>query len=726
MDLFRMEVETHAAALENGLVKLEAQPGDTAQIEPLMRAAHSIKGAARIVGLTQAVGLAHAMEDLFVAAQQNRLPVTPELVDHLLKGLDFFKRLSVVEPAQMPGWLAAQAEAMDRAQNALRGLLNRGPAPASAPAAAPLPMEAPAAAPAPAGGETAIPVTSETLSRLVGLAGESMVDSRRLETIARKLEQLKAGQKDLAALLEQLRELSASDQRRETVLTLAAGKMEHCGIALAGLADQFGDYALRTEGLAARLYHETVAVRMRPFSDGIRGYPRLVRDLGRELGKRLQLRVLGENTPVDRDILAKLDAPLTHLLRNACDHGIELPAERLAAGKPESGTITLEATHRAGMLCITLADDGRGIEIESVRQKVIERGLAAPDMAGRLSDAELMEFLFLPGFSTAVLVTELSGRGVGMDVVQVMVREVGGSVRVRSEAGRGTTLELLLPLTLSVIRALLVQIGGEPYALPLSRLDRVVRLPPEEVQRRDGRNVFTLDGREIGLVQASAVLGLETVAPDGEWPVVVVSDRSSRHGLIVEQLLGEKELVVRPLDPRLGRVPGIGAAAVLEDGAPVLILDAEDLVRGAEHALEERDTTAPPAGSPAAASAVKRLLVVDDSITVREVERRLLESRGYQVDTAVDGLDGWDHARTGRYDLIITDVDMPRLDGLELIGRLRDDPRWRDLPVLIVSYKDSEEDRRRGLEAGANEYLTKGSFRDESFARVVKNLLGEA
>ena len=344
-----------------------------------------------------------------------------------------------------------------------------------------------------------------------------------------------------------------------------------------------------------------------------------------------------------------------------------------------------------------------------------------------MSPTELADFLFLPGFSTAASLSRVSGRGVGLDVVQSMAQEIGGSVRVSSKAGEGTQFELSLPLTLSVVRALVVTIAGEPYALPLSRVDRVLRVPEATLRAVEGRLYADVDGEAIGLVPAHQPLGLyPSPAPPGPLPVVVVSDRLNRFGLAVEELVGERELVLRPLDPRLGDVPDVGSVAILEDGAPVLVLDVDDLVRSIDHILAGDGVATVRRGRETEEKrGARRILVVDDSITVREVERRLLENKGYEVDVAVDGMDGFNRVRSGRYDLVVSDVDMPRMNGIEMVSRIRHEPALARLPVIIVSYKDREEDRLRGLEAGASYYLTKGSFHDEQLVNAVADLIGE-
>ena len=324
--------------------------------------------------------------------------------------------------------------------------------------------------------------------------------------------------------------------------------------------------------------------------------------------------------------------------------------------------------------------------------------------------------------------TEISGRGVGLDVVQDMVKQVRGTVRVSSQPGKGTRFQLQLPLTLSVVRTLLVEIGGEPYAFPLAHIVRTLKLPKDEIELLEGRQHFDLDGQPVGLVTAHQVLGGgEPELAGDELPVVVVGDQQQRYGLVVDRFLGERELVVQPLDPRLGKIKDISAGALMEDGSPVLIVDVEDLIRSIDKLVAAgRLSTVQRGAGRRRREARKRVLVVDDSLTVRELERKLLDQHGYDVEVAVDGMDGWNAVRTGHFDLVVTDVDMPRMDGIELVTLIKKDPNLKSLPVMIVSYKDREEDRQRGLEAGADYYLTKGSFHDETLLQAVVDLIGEA
>lgn len=773
LDLFRMEVEMQASVLENGLIELEANPQSSEKINPLMRAAHSIKGAARIVGLNEAVRLAHAMEDLLCAAMEKRVMLGALSIDILLQGGDAFKRLADVGAVEMAEWLRENQPELSELEERLSRCMSSSPEaalptteevqgkkepqglPAEPPTAvfeteapvskspkpvldaqpeareglSPHPKSALSAASASPGGT--VPVLAENLSRLMGLSGECLVESRRLLSRVKDLYEMKSLLAKVPPILEEMRAADMRSRNGESSKDMIAGALKlsgKCRETLLRQIESFETYILHWENLSNRLYNEALATKMRPFRDGVHGFPRMVRDISRKLGKKINLHITGESTKVDRDILVKLEAPLTHLLRNACDHGIESPEERLAAGKPREGVIELGATHRAGMLTVTVKDDGRGVNVDTIRRKVADRGMVSKEMAESLTRLELMDFLFLPGFSTAGTVTEVSGRGVGLDVVMSIVQEVRGAVSARTVPGQGTSFILELPLTLSTIRALLAEVSGEAYAFPLTRLDSVLMVQRDRIEVIEGRQYYSYNEQNIGLVSAHQPLELELGAQDIEdLPVVVVSDRLNRYGVVVERLLGEVELVVQTLDPRLGKVPNISAAAVREDGSPVLIIDVDDMVRSIDNMLTGgRVARIERAEAQAGGPRVRRILVVDDSITVREVERRLLENQGYEVELAVDGMDGWNAVRTGKYDLVISDIDMPRMDGIEMVKAIKKDAETRHLPIMILSYKDRDEDRISGMEAGADYYLTKSSFYDESFLKAVTDLIGEA
>jgi two-component system sensor histidine kinase and response regulator WspE len=773
-ELFRAEVETHCAALSEGLLGLEHAPEDLGIIVPLMRAAHSVKGAARIVGIDAAVGVAHHMEDVLVRMQKGQERATRNRIDQLLEGTDFLLRISKVAEGDIPEWSAGHAGEVNAITTALSAPIAEIPASATAvpvaeaPAAAPAPGTAPtppepvvaqviepppptAVIPAPepprrvdavvqrptpvaepaataapaaptAGSEPrAVRVNADNLDRMMQLAGESMVEGRRSPAIRRSLNAVRSE-------LVHARESLEGALRRGDPVRIASAR-DAVARAEASLGErlfELENFFRRTEEVSTALYHEVIGSRMRPFREGVAGFPRMVRDVSRQLGKDVRLEIAGGDVPVDRDILARLEAPLNHIIRNAVDHGIELPEVRRAAGKPEQARIVVEARHHAGQLQVRVVDDGRGIDPDAIRRKVVERGMQAADVVARLGERELFDFLFLPGFSTAKQVTEISGRGVGLDVVHQMVTSTSGTVRVESRVGAGTTFSMQLPVTLSVVRAALVQVGGEPYAFPLARIDRVLRVGTDAITAVQGRLQCEVDGESTGLVDGAALFGVGETVRGTATSVVVLGDDHGKVGLVVERFLGEQDLVVRTLDPRLGKIPHVAAAAILDDGSPALIIDVEDTLATLRKQLGDGSLsgigTAEASEGPRRAT--KRILIAEDSITVREVERQLLLRLGYDVAVAVDGMDAWNQLRAGRFDMLVTDIDMPRMNGIELVRLVRADGRFAHLPIAVVSYKDREEDRRAGLDAGANAYLTKGSFHDQSFTATVTELVG--
>ncbi|MBI1303841.1 MAG: response regulator [Phycisphaera sp.] len=772
-ELFRAEAETHAAALSEGLVRLEGT-SDASVVEPLMRAAHSIKGAARVIGLDIAVKLAHAMEDVLVAMQKGREAIEPARIDQLLAGADLLASLAKVDEAAVPLWSSANEAALDALVASLRaappaaasvpsreaaspreaatpsdGASLASPVPAASDSAPPKPPEtavaapassavsaasssAPSTAPAPARGGS-VRVTAEKLDRLLQLAGETMLEARRLGGLRDEALELK---RELVRLEDELDRLRTEARRAgvdASVLAPARGAVERGQVRVVSHLQAIEGAIRRGEETSTELYHEVLSSRMRPFADATASLSRTVRDLSRQLGKDARLEIVGDQVPVDRDVLARLDAPLNHMLRNALDHGVETPDERRARGKPPQATLRVEARHHAGMLRIRVSDDGRGIDLESLRERIVRKALATGDMAATLDRQELLEFLFLPGFSTAKEVTDISGRGVGLDVVQSTAREIGGTARIETDLGRGTAFELELPITLSVIRALLVEVAGEILAFPLARIERVLRPDASELRTVEGRIQLLLDGTSIGVVDAARVLALAESRRVAERESLVVlggasgarrgAAESDLYALAVDGLVGEEDLVVRPLDARFGKVPHLSAAAVRETGEPVLIVDTEDLLQSVRAALSEGKLRGARPMHALGARRAPRALVVDDSATVREVERQILKRMGFEVETAVDGLDGWHTLRDGVFDLVVSDIDMPRMNGIEFVRTLRGDARFSAVPVIVVSYKDREEDRLAGLEAGATAYLTKGAFQDSTFADTVRDLV---
>lgn len=740
-DLFRMEAEEQVRILQSQLIELESGAASAVNLEALMRASHSLKGAARIVGLETVVRMTHAMEDRFVAAQAGDALDSSD-IDQMLAASDWLGKLQAVSETEISGWLEANLAGMEACAAEIRLKMQAkeqgGVAEADAEAVATAPtvpaptVEKPSAPPpephqakavhqpAPeedifsraahddrAGKERTVRMTAERFDQMLSLSAETLVAARQLTVWGESLDRnhralnktlhlLEEADFDSAARVSAQRELD----RQVTLLSTHIADLEQLSRA--------------NELTVERLYRSVLGGRLRPFLEGIQGVPRLVRDTARELGKQVRLEIQGESTRVDRDILDRLEAPISHLVTNAIDHGIESPAERAAEGKPAEALLRIHARHENGRLVITVRDDGGGIDAERVRERVIRRNLAPAETAAGLSEPELLEFLFLPGFSTRDTTSVLSGRGVGLNVVQSMVQEAGGSVVVHNTRGLGTEFRLTLPVTRSVIRAIRVLAEGEMYSIPMVRIDHIAMMAVEGDEQSP---VANWNDRPHPVIALASMLGLSD-RPLAKGPVPLLF--CGGYAFAVDRLVDQAELSVRRLDPRLGKIPGISAASLDEDGLPLLILDMDDLIQTASG---DAVTTTAAAGSD---SLALHILVVDDSHTVREMERRLLVRSGYTVSTAQNGQEAWNLLRLNDYELLISDVDMPQMNGIELVARVRENPRLARLPIIILSYKDREEDRRRGLDAGADFYLTKSSFDNGTFLQAVVDLIGEA
>ncbi|OJA67711.1 hybrid sensor histidine kinase/response regulator, partial [Burkholderia ubonensis] len=566
LELYREETRTQTQALSERLLALESGAPDAAALEACMRAAHSLKGAARIVGVPQGVDIAGRMEECFVAAQGGASALTAAQVDALLAGVDLLVRAGdpqaqPVAPAEIETFAAALAAAGDpgttQTLTAVPPPHDDVPRESGQPAreaaqfggdAAP-PPAASAADPAQSargvGANTGAirRVRADSLNRLLSLSGESLVESRWLKPFAESMLRVKRAQRDAARSLDTLVERFAGELDAGVLASL--GEVRHMlndlQRSFSERMDALDRFERRSTLIAEQLYDEALQCRMRPFGDATRAYPRIVRDLARSLGRQVRFSIVGEATQVDRDILDLLDAPLGHLLRNAIDHGVEPPDVRRARGKPADASVTLEARHSAGSLLVSVSDDGPGVDLDALRAAVVRQHLTDDETAARLSDQELLEFLLLPGFSMRDAVTDVSGRGVGLDAVQEMVRGVRGAVRIFNEPGAGMRFVLQLPLTLSVIRSLLVEVGGEPYAFPLAHVRRTLELERADIDVLEGQPHFPFDGRRVGLVAAHQLLDAgEPDAPRARTAVVVVGGEPEPVGVAVDRFLGER------------------------------------------------------------------------------------------------------------------------------------------------------------------------------------------
>jgi two-component system, chemotaxis family, sensor histidine kinase and response regulator WspE len=591
MNLFSYELEAEVGALTQGLLALEKDPTSKNSLELLMRAAHSIKGAAKVVNLDSVVKLAHALEDFLVAVQKEQVRATPERIDIALKAVDHLLTLSTIRSAQITNWHQENALLLAESVVELEGALLATALPQ--PFKAIEDRQAKSTAPA----ARIIRLSTQQLNLFMGMSAELLVQSLWLQPYLENLIRSKKELIQTASEFEQLSDQISPKNGDEIIGDKVRNLEEHLNLLTQRMSAHISELEMfirRHLNLSLRFYDGMLSSRMRPFSDAMEGFPRMVRDMARELGKKVKLEIVGQATPVDRDILEKLEVPLSHLVRNAIDHGIENPNERIAAGKPEEGTLRIEASQRAGMLAITVSDDGKGIEIETLRKKIIETNLVTPEAAREMKDDELLDYLFLPGFSTSQSVTEISGRGIGLNVVKNMINQVGGVVKIKYIPKVGTTFFLNMPLTLSVMRAFIVEIGGEPYALPLLRIEKALLIHSEELQEGENGRFIDFQGKKIAVISAGQLLEVQGEQTNNKTlSIIVLSENLNTYGLIVDRFLDEKELVVRELDPLLGKISDVAAGAILPDGTPALILDVDELLRSVQPFLTRQTQVSP-------------------------------------------------------------------------------------------------------------------------------------
>jgi len=697
--LFLQELELHLEALSSGLLDFEKSGPEPALIESLMRASHSIKGAARVLHIQAIEDVAHALEDCFLASQRGDFEVHRDQFNLYFEVIDSLARIYKSGADGFTQAFGDEQEALSVLAGNLR-LLLKGESLGSQASVKGLAKPVATRTKEEPSGDASVRVSAQYLTRVMGLAAESLVETGRLDPFSDSLARVKDNQEHLIgslSALEQVIPLGGGAEAAHTMLReLRQQEVDNLD-EIRALREQMYVYSSRNYILSDQLYQEVLAGRMRPLSDVLKGFPRMIRDLSHSLGKEIEWRCFGEDTAVDRDSLEKLEAPLTHLVRNACDHGIEGPEDRKRQGKPPVGHVQLSAGHRGGALVIELRDDGPGVDPEKVRARVVNAGLLKEERAQELPVRELFDFMFLPGFSTSASVSTVSGRGVGLDVAKEVVESLGGSIEVQSALGEGTVFIIKLPVSRSVVRTLQVRIGGELYAFPLSQVVSVLSEEDSLIEDDGRKHVCT---RKLFGVSGEGSLEEESAH-------ILLRSKSMEYVFEVDSVVGESTFLVHPLDPRLGKVPGISAASQDEDGAVVLILDVADLLYVVDRGEAPlRRTLSEPSEKK------RRVLVVDDSITVREAEARILKRLGLEVEVAVDGLDAWEAVSSEVFDLIITDLDMPRMSGFELLEKLKKDPRYSRIPVIVLSYKERVEDRERALALGATHYVLKSEFED--------------
>ncbi|WP_190539222.1 response regulator [Pseudomonas typographi] len=722
-------VESAGAAL----LRWQAEPGNTLEVENLLRDLHTLKGGARMVEIAPLGDLAHELETLYERLSTGMLQASAELFKLLQKGHDRLgQMLDAVrsgQPVLADQVLLARVHGFGLAAHT---------APGDAAGQRPVATE-----PAPAllerGPTDMVKVTAQVLEDLGNLAGEAAIARGRVEqqvndtrntlrevdmTLQRMRDQLlrldsetDAGQREQTFERAGYEDFDPLEMDRHSQLQQLTRALFESVSDLLDLKDTLDDRTHEAQALLAhqarvssQLQEGLMRTRMVPFERVVPRLQRIVRQVAEELGKQVNFETGHAEAEIDRTVLERMIAPLEHMLRNAVDHGLEAAEVRRAMGKPEAGLITLEVTHEGAEVVIELADDGAGVPLDAVRSKAVKRGLLGAD--SDMSDHDVMQFILQPGFSTAQKITQISGRGLGMDVVHEEVKQLGGSMTIDSRRGVGARFQIRLPLAVSINRALLVQCGEQLYAVPLNSIEGIVRVKPAELDAhyrhhppRYRYGGITHDLRYLGQLLHSAPRP-ELLGEEQALPVLLVRSHDHQVAVQVDAINGSREIVVKSLGPQFSAVPGLNGATILGDGRVVLILDLLGQIR-AQHLrpghnagpLEARNDTLP--------ARPRLVLVVDDSVTVRKVTSRLLERHGMRVLTARDGVEAMAILQEHRPDVLLLDIEMPRMDGFEVASKVRNNPHLSTLPIIMITSRTGEKHRERAMAIGVNEYLGK-------------------
>ena len=764
--------------IDHDLVELESNPDDLELLNRIFRVAHTVKGSSSFLNFDTLTELTHHMEDVLNKARHGELKITADVMDVVLKSVDMMKGLLVsirdngndsnsgIDISQICPQLTAISEGQSPT--------SATPAPEPAPAATPEPAPEPAAADIP---PSAIPedIDPNTLSEdQINAEIERLLKVRKAEDEARRAAKGSGGGATPAAPAAPATAPAAAPVAPAADKPAAAAKPAGDGAnapakAGANASDQtirvevgrldylmnlvgelvlsknrlltiYNDVEERYDGeqfleelnqvvsslslVTTDVQLAVMKTRMQPVAKVFNKFPRVVRDIGRDLNKQIDLIISGEETELDKSIVEEIGDPLTHIIRNSCDHGIEDPATRKAAGKPEKGTIELKAYNEGNHIVIEIIDDGKGIDADAIRIKAVERGIISENEADTMSNKEIYSIIFRPGFSMAAKVTNISGRGVGMDVVKTNVEKLHGVIDIDSEIGKGTTLKLKIPLTLAIIQSLLVGTQEEIYAIPLANVNETVRVPVDNIYTIEGKNVLRLRDEVLSLVRLSDLFGVKQVLESGDQTyVVVISVAETKLGIIVDNLIGQEEIVIKSLGSYLANIDGIAGGTIRGDGRVTLIVDVGVIMDMAKEVkVDIKSSMSAEATQKAKESpADYKVLVVDDSKMDRTIISKALAPTGITLIEATNGLEALNIIKSGEhaFDAVLIDIEMPKMDGYTLAGEIRKYSKYRNLPLIAVTSRTSKSDRLRGVEVGMTEYITK-PYSGEYLENVVR------
>ncbi|MEN8198974.1 MAG: hybrid sensor histidine kinase/response regulator [Thermodesulfobacteriota bacterium] len=754
-NLFRSESEEHIQQLEQGFLHLEKEPGNEAVLEEVLREAHSLKGAARMLGLGPIERIGHCLEDTLRAATQGTFALDSRWMDKLYTGLDAIKSLveeaisdtaANVDVSAILAVLDREVESSEEDETtepaASPGVEKEHSAPSHVKTAeiSEAEIEPEEAAPedsSPATEEQSkgqghrlktIRVQPRQLDELMTQSGELVVTKTGINQRLREMESL------IGLCQEWFRDQTAApgcgSNPSTAVMETAALQEQPLSDDISSLLEQvyskmYEDSA-RLDAVAAKLGEGIRRIRMLPLSTLFNLFPRMVHDISKDLNKNIDLIIEGGDTTADKHVIEEMKDPLMHIIRNAIHHGIEPEEERRRLGKPPAGTIRLKGYQTAASVVIEVLDDGRGLNLEKIKAAALKRKIYGQEELNSMTNLQLQSLIFTSGLSTQEMITDISGRGVGLDVVRSNVEAMKGKIEVTSRLGKNCTVRTVLPLTMATTRVILIRLSDRTYGIPVEFMLSAIRLTPDSLFSVEGRKTALIEGEAVSVESLAELLELpvpeskETGEPPSTMYCVVIQANDELLGLLVDSALDVQEVVLKPSGAMLHRVRNVAGSTILGSGEVCMILNPHDLIRAVHQ------VTAPVTHDETVIEEKKGkhvVLLAEDSITTRIQEQRILEGAGYQVLDSVDGLDAYGKLSRHKVDAVVTDIEMPNMNGLELTKKIRQDKRYSDLPVILVTTLSSDDDKRKGLAAGANAYIKKAAFEQSTLLDTLKRLI---
>lgn len=756
LSTFIVEANDHIKAFSAGLIELEKGPAQAVQmeiLETIFRDIHSLKGAARAVNIASIETICQSVEGVISALKQRKIELSQTLFDKLHHASDTFNvLLSSIEGRQpAPG------------QGSISKLINSLSTLESGDAVSPNMREERIQAPIPPVYDTGSSITREALykkrlsmSDTVRIStsklGSLLLQTEEMLTAKQAVSQLSLDLEEIHSMFEALKtewkkvsfdlpliEMSSRKYRQgadtqdisrytktDDFLSWSQTHIRTIDKRLAAIKNTNNQFSRSFERMVDGLLEDMKKAMMLPFSTLLESFPVFVRNISYDLGKEAEIVIRGDSIEIDRRILEEIKDPLIHLVRNSLDHGIERPDIRVMNNKPRRGVITVAISQIDGnKVEIFVADDGAGINPAKVKETAVTNGIISPVDAENLSEQQAIPLIFHSGFSTSPIITDISGRGIGLAIVREKVERLGGVISVKTGLKAGTSFRIILPLTVATFRGVFVKAYGRSFIIPTINVERTMRVRSDDVRTVENRETITMDDRPCSFIRLGDLLGLplrnQKENGKGYITVLVLSVAENSIAFGVDEVLGEQEFLVKNLGRQLSRVRNVAGSALLATGKPVPVLNVSDLMRSAVRTSATPST--PAVFSEGIDARRKSLLVVEDSITSRTLLKSILESAGYDVKTAVDGIDAITALKTGEFDLVVSDIEMPRMNGFDLTARIRADRKLKDLPVVLVTALDTREDREHGIDVGANAYIVKSSFEQSNLVEVVKRLI---